>query len=585
MRKTALLINVLIVVFLLPGTLTLAQQGAQDDRMIGTNDILQAERVADADLGTFGVSTGTFDSFSSWGPKMHAAGVEWLRGFPEFADIEPVEGTWNWTDVDDELRTAETNHLKVSGLFIYNAPWINSDLETFPTDNLPAWSTYISNTVKHVGGKIKYWEVWNEAPNFADNDPTPGGYASMMRTAYPVTHAANPHANVGMVAGAVDINWLDQVLLAGATDNFDYITLHPYDVLASVDSGNYGWEAEFMSIVPTVRKMLASRNPAKLNVPIVFSEIGESIDDNVTPEIQAGDLVKAYTMGIAQGVATVDWFEAQDDCCGEMGLLDANGKPRPDYTAMSVLTKLLGAHAQYIGWVLLNGRDYGFVFQGINTTILATWARPGTRDAVNFWQTVQVMNPITGNSTQRSAYTLTNIPVLILGVPEQILDQAKLNRDQPFPWGGDFTNAKSVHVGLGAINTDEGLHQLGADTSSAGVTYYGSPARFCGANAVQVFAVDPNFLSYTTVPIKVTAVVRGDAANDSAGFVLMYESTSGLKGTGTWNNVPDNSQWYTITWIIDDAQFVGKWGYNIRLDSGSTQYSQYYIQSLTVEKM
>ncbi len=36
-----------------------------------------------------------------------------------------------------------------------------------------------------------------------------------------------------------------------------------------------------MNIVPTLRKMLAKRNPAKANVPVWFTEIGTTIGGGV----------------------------------------------------------------------------------------------------------------------------------------------------------------------------------------------------------------------------------------------------------------------------------------------------------------
>ena len=52
----------------------------------------------------------------------------------------------------------------------------------------------------------------------------------------------------------------------GANDHFDYIVLHPYEVLNGI-ADNTGSEAVYMNIVPTVRKLLAAQNPAKVNVP------------------------------------------------------------------------------------------------------------------------------------------------------------------------------------------------------------------------------------------------------------------------------------------------------------------------------
>ncbi len=96
-------------------------------------------------------------------------------------------------------------------------------------------------------------------------------------------------------------------------------------------------------------------------------------------------------------------------------------------------------------------------------------------------------------------------------------------------------------------------------------------------------AVAP-FLSYTPKPIEITVVVRRNPANDNAGFKLVYESTDGYKNRG-WYTVPDNTRWHTMKWRLDDAQFVGMWGYNFSLDSDGDQYNKYFIRSVTVTKL
>jgi hypothetical protein len=100
-----------------------------------------------------------------------------------------------------------------------------------------------------------------------------------------------------------------------------------------------------------------------------------------------------------------------------------------------------------------------------------------------------------------------------------------------------------------------------------------------------MFIVDPSFLSYTSTPIEIAAVVRRNAANDNSGFKLVYESTNGFKTAGGWYTVPDNKEWHTVRWKIEDPQFVNYWGYNFSLVSDGNQYNKYYIQSVTVTKL
>ena len=403
-----------------------------------------------------------------------------------------------------------------------------------------------------------------------------------MVSTYNAAKAADPGCFVGLSAKSAHINYLEQTIKAGAKGHFDYIILHPYEILNGI-ADNVGTEAVYMHIVPTVRKMLAAQDPAKVNVPIIFTELG--CDARKGLDVQAHTLVKAYAMGIAQGVACIQWFEGMDGDSGPMGLLKRDGTARPAYTAMAQMIGHLGQHPTYLGWVLLNGKDYGFVFQGVKGTVLATWAPRGQPDLVKFGQAVQIVNPLTGETISADGYNLTTAPILVLGVPANIVAQAQANMGKPFLWGGDYTGARSVSVTMGERNVEKGLHTMSGNAVAEAVVAYGGSARAGSVPGGNVFVVDPNFLSYTTTPIEITAVVRRNEANESAGFNLSYESTSGLKGGPGWYTVPDNKEWHTVKWKIDDAQFVNFWGYNFSLNSDGNEFNKYYIQSVTVTKL
>ena len=510
---------------------------------------------------------------------MAAAGVKWVRVFPEWNRIEPSSGTWNWSELDAMLSAADDCHVNLSGLLLYNVPWINPNPHTFPTNNFSAWSIYVSNVVAHAAGRVRYWEVWNEPESFAAGG-TPADYARLVTNAWRAAKAAHPNAQIGLSVASVDVLYLEKAIQAGAADHFDYICVHPYELLGTLDSGQ---EVLYLSIVPTIRKMLAARNPARQDVPIWFTELGEELTERVTPERQAQVLVKAYTMGIAQGVSRIQWFEAQEGGY-RMGLLDSNFKPTPGYSALKNLAANLGPKPVYRGWLHMDHRDYAFLFQGASTTVLVAWAPRNRTDRVVLGSNSQILDPLTGSLTTAEDFPLTDSPVLVLGVSSNLVSQAELNRSQPFPWPETPLDASSISATLGGTNSEHGLHQLRADATSTAVTVDGGPARDCGEASGVSFTVDPNFLSYTTVPIKITAVVRRNAANQNGGFNLKYESTSGRKSIG-WNSVPGNDRWYTLSWTIADDEFVGSWGFHFSFDSDSKGNSQYLLQQVTLTKM
>jgi len=543
------------------------------------------DQAANTTLSPFGIGSDyhTGQDLTKWMPQMAAIGIRMYRTVTStWAPIEPEKGKWSWEKMDSQMAYLDSLHISYGGLLYENAPWNTLDRPgTLPVNNLSGWSNYVTHVVEHAKGKIKYWELWNEPPNGTGADQTPADYAKLMVSTYDAAKAVDRSCLVGLCAKSVHVNYLEHVIKAGAKDHFDYIVLHPYEVLGGVVD-HAGAEAIYMNIVPTVRKMLAAQDPAKVNVPIIFTELG--CDAAKGADVQGNTLIKAYAMGIAQGVACIEWFEGMDGDSGPMGLLEANGNPRPSYAAMAQMIKHLGQHPAFLGWVMLNDKDYGFIFQGAKGTVMAAWAPKGTSDKIDFGQSVQIVNPLTGAATQANTCALTNAPVLVDNVPRNLITQAQGNKTKPFPWDGDYSHAKSVSVVMGEKNVEKGLHTQSADSIAANVVAYGGSARSGDVPGGNVFMVDPNFLSYTATPIEVTIVVRGNAANDKAGFKLTYESTEGFKNCG-WYTVPDNKEWHTVSWKINDAQFVSFWGFNFSLDSDGNQYNKYDIKSVTVKKL
>ncbi len=530
-----------------------------------------------------GACNQTSQELEKWIPQMQEIGIHVMRTFRSNWDaVEPEEGKWNWPLVDKQMAYLSEHGIEYGGLIYGGVRWNTQDKGGLPVNNLPAWSNYVSELVKHCQAKVKYWEVWNEPPNGTGKDQTPADYAKLMVSTYDAAKAADPACLVGLAAKSNHVNYLEQTIKTGAKGHYDYIVLHPYEVLNGI-ADNVGTEAVYLHIVSTVRKMLAAQDPAKVNVPIIFTELG--CDAKKGLDVQAHTLVKAYTMGIAQGVACIQWFEGMDGDSGPMGLLQRDGTPRPAYTAMGQMIRHLGQHPAYLGWVMLNGKDCGFVFQGAKGNVLATWAPQGAPDRVKFGQPVQIVNPLTGETTSAESYELTTAPILALGVPAGLVAQAQANKNKPFLWGGDYAGAKSVSVTMGEKNVEKGLHTMSGNAVAEAVVAYGGSARAGSVPGGNVFVVDPGFLSYTTTPIEITAVVRRNEANDNAGFNLQYESTSGLKGGPSWYTVPDNKEWHTVKWRIDDAQFVNFWGYNFSFNSDGNKFNKYYIQSVTVTKL
>lgn len=557
---------------------------AAANRATGVDEPSPSAPLSPFGIGSCYINNRSAEDNARWIPRMAAIGLGVHRTpATDWGVVEPEPGKWAWGPLDAQMKYLD-EHKFVYGAILAGTPgWNRKDAPgTLPVNNLPGWSHYVTGLAGHLKGKVKRFEVWNEPPNFTGKDQTPADYAKIVVASYDAVKAVDPTALVGLAAKSAHVNYLEQVIEAGAKDHFDYVVLHPYEVLDAVSDDN-GSESIYMHVVPTVRKMLAARNPARANVPVLFTELGS--DAKRGNDRQAHALVKAYAMGIAQGVECIQWFEGRDGDSGPMGLIDDKDRPRPAYTAMAQMIRHLGPHPTYLGWVLLDDQPYGFVFRGAAGTVLITWASAGRPQVVDFGQEVRIANPLTGNVVLARSYELTVAPRLVLGVPDRIVARAKANQGKPFPWGGDYSDARSVSIVYGEKAVEKGLHTRSGEAVAEAVIAYGGPARAGNVPGGNVFVVDPNFLSYETVPIEITAVVRRNPANDNSGFKLIYESTDGFKTAGGWYTIPDNQRWHTVKWRIDDSRFVNYWGYNFSLESDGDTYNKYYVQSVTVTKL
>ncbi|MDF1741343.1 MAG: beta-galactosidase [Verrucomicrobiales bacterium] len=546
----------------------------------------QQKRLSPFGIGSSHVNNRSADDSARWIPKMREIGIRVYRS-PQISWglLEKEEGKWDWETLDAQLDYLESQGIESGALLIGNPKWNTSDPPgSLPVNHLEGWSNYVKTVVTHLKGHgVTRYEVWNEPPNFTGKDQTPADYAKIVVAAYLAAKKADPDCLVGISAKSAHVHYLEEVIEAGAKNHFDFITLHPYEILDGIAS-DAGSEVVFMNIVPVVRKMLEHRNPSKREIPIIFTELG--VSSNKGLENQAHGLVKAYVMSIAQGVECVQWFEGRDGDSGPLGLLDREGRERPAFRAYGSMIHYFGQDPEYLGWLLLNDEHYAFVFEGAEGPVMATWARSGSPDVVDFGAALHIVDPTQSTIVRSASLELDGAPRFVLDVPADLIAQAKANRDKPFNSGTDYTDADEVLIEFGETTVERGLHTRSGAHLAEAVVAYGGSARAGNVPGGNVFFVDPAFLSYSEAPLEIEVVVRRNPENDNAGFKLVYESSEGFKtAPGGWFTVPDNEKWHTKTWRIDDPKFVNYWGYNFILESDSAKFSDYLIQSVKVRKL
>lgn len=543
------------------------------------------------DASPWGVASGAewLSAYPIFNPMLKQAGVRWLRGFYEWQTIQPQQGSWNFTLPDRLLKDARANGIRLTGVLAYLAPWASADGGTrrFPIKNIQSWRDYVAGLVGRYQADIRFWEVWNEFNGSFAEDGTPAMYAELVREASLAAKRVDPGARIGLSVANFDVRFIDAAIKAGAGGHFDYICVHPYEILERLaDRG----EPIFLSMATTLRTMLKA-NQQPDDIPLWISEVGAPapIAPDIAPDkLQAAQLAKAYLLAIASGFKRVFWFEARGPSYGngtDFGLIRSDMTPRPSYDALTTLTRALGPEPRAAGWLELGEEGYGFLFDTQGSPVLAAWA-PGTRDIdVTFDGDVQI-STLAGEQQLLPAgksYQLTTTPVLIKSLPAALVAKARSQQTKPYPWGRDRSGAAIVTAQLKAANVENGVRQVRPDTTIADAQWRRTAfSRADGEGHYVYFSVDPQFAPLGTTALEITAMVRRTAHEDTAGMTIDYESDKGYVGAD-YRTIPDGDAWQEVTWTIRDANFIGTWGWHFRLNAISSP-NDFLIKEIRVRK-
>ncbi len=528
----------------------------------------------------FTTSAEGFGEYPRFNPLMAKAGARFLRAFPEWSTLEPRKGERNWGPADALVANAKATGIELCGGFWYFAPWATprGDTRSCPLKDIRDWSAYVGAAVARYKDDIHVWEVYNEFNgSFSTSADKPKDYADLVVAAYAAAKAADPSARIGLSCANFDLGFFDSAIKAGAAGKFDFICVHPYENLGGLASGG---EDGFLSMAGSMRKLLAD-NHQRPDIGLWITEFG--LQSTVAPDPaqdahQAEILAKGYLLALAQGFERVCWFEARGPSYGhgtDFGVIRQDWTLRPSYQALTAMTHQLGAAPAYRGWLDIQAGGYGFVFQGASGAVLAAWSSKGPRRTLTFTTPVTVSD-LAGIATPLpagQALTLAAAPVYVSGLPAELVAQAAANAGKPFPWGGDFATVAEVSCQLAATNRDQGISQINPQTTVAVNLLDHSLRRSNraggGEGIYAYFRVDPLFASFGTTALEITVVARR-AGEQPAGIDICYESLKGYRGTGKRWEVPAGEEWQEHRWTVDNANFVGGWGWNFRTDIGGS---------------
>jgi len=248
----------------------------------------------------------------------------------QWAALNPAEGTYDWTQLDSWFAIAQQNG-KSDILYTFGVvpPWASSkpNDQTCVSEARPAgscdppydlnpdgsgtdelWQDYVTALVNHSAGRIRSFELWNEADIKSEWNGTNAQLVRMAKDAYSIIKALDPSALVLTPSsvnagpnGSIDI-WLPTYLAAGGGAYADAVAFHGYMIPA------LGLTPE--DIANTVDQVTSSLNGAVASKPIWNTEGAWGTDSDLpNTHLQAGFVARMYLMQWSKGVSRFYWYQ------------------------------------------------------------------------------------------------------------------------------------------------------------------------------------------------------------------------------------------------------------------------------------
>lgn len=515
-------------------------------------------------------------NINRWKDAIYSAGIKNVRGFR--------------VDQPDIVESLRDTGFELNGILQWSS---TKSPGSVPADDLDGWEVYIRETVAKFP-YVTHWEVWNEPPNFT-HDKTPDSYAAIVARAYDVIKTIDPGLQVGLAAKSTHLNYMAQTIHAGARNKFDYITLHPYEVLDLVKTG---YDALYMNIAHGTRKMLQEFNPEKVSVPIRFTEVGTELEDPLNGEDaqahQAGVLVKAMTMSLAQGIEKVYWFEPMDTEGLTLGLLESQSTPRKALQAFENLVHLIGDYPVYLGWHRPQQGAMQLFFRNKEQVVSISWADSDTSFRLAIGEKgAKVVDLVSGESQAPPGPAVVVgaepvavvYPITTTGIVDTVRSALENRRRPLLPYNGGFGEVEMISI---TPDSENGIRILGdPQIVSAGVERAFDLSRQTSLMAV----LSPSFFNTFKEDVEVTLEVRAKpGATATPGFNLKLDSYStaevvaGENSSPGWNSI-SSIEFYRKTWKIYDLTSTGSFGYQLRFESDSSELSQYEVKKLSVRRL
>lgn len=293
------------------------------------------------------------------------AGAKSLRIAFGWDAMEPAPGRYDWSFWDDFIREAQAARIQLIPYVCYTPRWAaqdqGPDFWRSPPRDPADFARFVEALVRRYRGSMRTWELWNEPDNRAYWLGSPAEFAEMIRLGSAAVRRADPEAKVvlGGIAGEVDFlaALLVQERIGAAVD---IINIHSY-----FETWHPNPIEQLPNYVESVAGLVRDTGGQQ---PVWMAETGYSsvggraetssvyrrrYHGEHTEEAQADALARTLATALAtQHIELFAWYRINDLASGEevigddnnhhLGVLRANGQPKPALRSFGYLARLFG---------------------------------------------------------------------------------------------------------------------------------------------------------------------------------------------------------------------------------------------------
>ncbi len=235
------------------------------------------------------------------------AGIEIVRDWIVWSEIEPEKDSYDWERMDNKVRKANDAGIEILAYFLDTPNWAKKDPECAATvcaiNDMGEFREFARDVARrydgrHGHGEMKYIEILNEVtlPVFFDLKNT--RYENWLIAGYEGVKEGNPEAQVliGGFVNPLSIKSFVEDMLENYNRYYDIVSFHVYEVDSDVNAASI-YMKEKMSLYNVDKPMWITETAT---VP--------TQDDPDPHKTIARGVVKRYTAAFGNGVEKVFWW-------------------------------------------------------------------------------------------------------------------------------------------------------------------------------------------------------------------------------------------------------------------------------------